>query len=185
MLARNCVLQVENTLKKYFLSQFYPKLCSSSYPRVFTQKMASSFSGPTVWSQTVVSIESKKRGIHLITDEITSIPELRKYKVGLVNLCIQHTSASLSLNESWDPSVRVDMEMMLNRLAPENAPYTHTMEESDDMPAHVKTSLMGASLTIPITSGRLNLGTWQGIWLCEHRDRGSSRKIVVTMQGVQ
>lgn len=96
--------------------------------------MASSSSSPTVWSQVVVTIEPKRRGIHLITDKIDTIAELKKYKIGLANLCIQHTSASLSLNESWDPSVRDDMEMMLNRLAPENAPYSHTLEGSDDMP---------------------------------------------------
>lgn len=139
----------------------------------------------TVWHQTVISIQAKKRGVHIITDEIQRIPELKKYKIGLANLLLQHTSASLSLNECWDSSVRSDMEMMLNRLAPEDAPYQHTLEGADDMPAHVKTSLMGASLTIPITNGKLNLGTWQGIWLCEHRDHASSRKIVVTLQGTQ
>lgn len=138
-----------------------------------------------MWHQTVLTIEAKKRGIHLITDKIAQIPELKKYKIGLAHLLLQHTSASLSLNESWDPSVRVDMEMMLNRLAPENAPYTHTLEGQDDMPAHVKTALIGASVTVPITKGKLNMGTWQGIWLCEHRDHASSRKIVVTLQGVQ
>ena len=96
---------------------------------------------------------------------------------------MQHTSASLSLNECWDGQVRDDMEMMLNKLAPESAPYTHTLEGSDDMPAHVKCSLMGTSLSLPITNGKLNVGTWQGIWLCEHRDHGSSRRILVTLQG--
>lgn len=96
-------------------------------------KMATA-TGQTVWHQSVVTIEAKKRGIHLITDKIAKLPELKKYKIGLANLCLQHTSASLSLNESWDPSVRDDMEMMLNRMAPENAPYTHTIEGPDDMP---------------------------------------------------
>ena len=106
-------------------------------------------------------------------------------KIGTANLTIQHTSASISLNECWDGQVRDDMEMMLNRLAPENAPYTHTLEGSDDMPAHVKCSLMGSSINIPVTNGKLNIGTWQGIWLCEHRNHAGSRKIVVTLQGCE
>lgn len=101
----------------------------------------------------------------------------------MMNVLIQHTSASISLNECWDGSVRDDMEMVLNRLVPENAPYTHTLEGPDDMPAHVKCSLMGASLNIPIQNGKLHMGTWQGIWLCEHRDHASPRKLVVTVQG--
>lgn len=113
------------------------------------------------------------------------MPFLKKIKIGTMNIMIQHTSASLSINECWDDSVRDDMEMMLNRLAPENAPYTHTLEGSDDMPAHVKCSLMGSSLTIPITDGQMNIGTWQGIWLCEHRNHGGSRKCVVTVQGCE
>ncbi|EDO31717.1 predicted protein [Nematostella vectensis] len=141
--------------------------------------------GNTVWHQTSITVEPKKRGIHLITDKINKIPELKKYKIGLAHLLLQHTSASLSLNESWDPSVRKDMEMMLNRLAPEDAPYIHTLEGPDDMPAHVKTSLMGTSLTVPITNGKLNIGTWQGIWLCEHRDHASARHIIITLQGTQ
>lgn len=108
---------------------------------------------------------------------------MKSIKVGLATLTIQHTSASISLNECWDGQVRDDMEMMLNRIAPENAPYTHTLEGSDDMPAHVKTSLIGASITIPITKGKLNIGTWQGVWLCEHRNNAGSRRIVVTLQG--
>ncbi|KXN69734.1 UPF0047-domain-containing protein [Conidiobolus coronatus NRRL 28638] len=102
----------------------------------------------------------------------------------LANFFIQHTSASLTINENCDPDVRKDMEMMLNKLAPENAPYIHTDEGPDDMPGHVKSSLFGASLNIPISNGRLNLGTWQGIWLCEHRNHGGSRRIVVTLQGL-
>lgn len=113
------------------------------------------------------------------------LPFLKKIRIGTMNVTIQHTSASISLNECWDGSVRTDMEMMLNRLAPENAPYTHTLEGADDMPAHVKCSLMGASITVPITEGKLNLGTWQGIWLCEHRDHGGSRRLVVTVQGCE
>ena len=102
-----------------------------------------------------------------------------------MNIMIQHTSASISVNECWDDSVRVDMEMMLNKLVPENAPYTHTLEGADDMPAHVKCSLMGSSVTIPITEGKLGLGTWQGVWLCEHRNRASSREFLVTVQGCE
>lgn len=102
-----------------------------------------------------------------------------------MNLLIQHTSASITLNECWDSDVRVDMEMTLNTLAPENAPYKHTIEGPDDMPAHIKCSLMGASITIPITDGQLNMGTWQGIWLCEHRDHATPRKIIVTVQGCE
>jgi len=142
-------------------------------------------SGPTVWFQTVVNVKPKPRGVHNITSEIEKIPELRKYKVGLAHFLLQHTSASICVNECWDSSVRTDMEMMLNRLVPENAPYEHTLEGPDDMPAHVKTALIGPSVTVPITNGKLNLGTWQGLWLCEHRNHGGSRRIVVTLQGVQ
>ncbi|XP_065833380.1 UPF0047 protein YjbQ-like isoform X4 [Oscarella lobularis] len=138
-----------------------------------------------MWHQTLITISPKARGIHLITDKIQKIPELRSYKIGLAHLLLQHTSASLALNESWDPDVRVDMEMMLNRFAPEDAPYKHTAEGPDDMPAHVKTCLVGSQLTVPITDGKLNLGTWQGIWLCEHRDHAGARKIVVTLQGTK
>ncbi|XP_065833379.1 UPF0047 protein YjbQ-like isoform X3 [Oscarella lobularis] len=156
-----------------------------------------------MWHQTLITISPKARGIHLITDKIQKIPELRSYKIGLAHLLrtdvkfytttdieicfslVQHTSASLALNESWDPDVRVDMEMMLNRFAPEDAPYKHTAEGPDDMPAHVKTCLVGSQLTVPITDGKLNLGTWQGIWLCEHRDHAGARKIVVTLQGTK
>ncbi|XP_068745815.1 UPF0047 protein YjbQ-like isoform X1 [Montipora capricornis] len=157
--------------------------------------------GATVWFQTVVNIRPRSRGVHVITDEIEKIPELKKYKVGLAHLLLQHTSASICLNECWDPSVRTDMEMMLNRLVPEHGPpYKHTLEGPDDMPGqlllvtclsfcsptgHVKTALVGPSVTVPITNGKLNLGTWQGIWLCEHRNCAGSRRIVVTLQGVQ
>ena len=102
-----------------------------------------------------------------------------------MSVVIQHTSASISLNECWDHDVRTDMEMLLNNLAPENAPYTHTLEGPDDMPAHGKCSLMGSSVTIPISNGKLSLGTWQGVWLCEHRNHASSRTLVVTVQGCE
>ncbi|RKO85897.1 hypothetical protein BDK51DRAFT_22223 [Blyttiomyces helicus] len=139
----------------------------------------------TAWFQKTVSLTAKRRGCHLkLTPSPAQIPELREFKIGLAHFLLQHTSASLAhscllfLGPHVDPDVRVDMEMMLNRIAPENAPYTHTMEGSDDMPAHVKSSLMGVSINVPITNGKLALGTWQGIWLGEHRDRGGSRTYV-------
>lgn len=121
------------------------------------------------------------RGYHLITQHVLrALPELPE--TGLLHVFIQHTSAALTLNENADPDVRVDFETILNRIVPEDLPeYTHTYEGSDDMPAHVKASLLGASVTIPITQGRLNLGTWQGIYLCEFRNRGGQRRLVATI----
>ncbi|KAJ1917513.1 hypothetical protein H4219_003146 [Mycoemilia scoparia] len=135
------------------------------------------------WYQKTLTLQSRSRGCYLVTDEITRAisSSLKQYKVGIAN--IFRNSASLTLNENYDPDVRTDMEMMLNRLAPENAPYIHTMEGPDDMPGHVKSSLFGVSLNIPIKDGKLALGTWQGIWLCEHRDYPHSRNVVVTIQG--
>ena len=123
------------------------------------------------------------RGFHLVTSEILdSIPELAQVEAGLLHIFIKHTSASLSLNENADPTVRQDFESHFNQMVPEGAPYyRHTMEGPDDMPAHIKASLLGSGLTLPIRNGRLNLGTWQGIYLCEHRDRGGSRKVVITI----
>ena len=120
-----------------------------------------------------------------MTDEILAqLPELRGLRVGLAHLFIQHTSASLTVNENADPSVRGDMEAHFNRQVPDGAPYfTHTLEGDDDMPAHLKATMIGAGLTIPVADGRLALGTWQGIYLCEHRDRGGSRRVVVTLHG--
>uniref|UniRef100_A0A5S6QPA9 Secondary thiamine-phosphate synthase enzyme n=1 Tax=Trichuris muris TaxID=70415 RepID=A0A5S6QPA9_TRIMR len=136
------------------------------------------------WIQKVIKLKSRARGCHLITEDVeNALPELREFSIGVLHLCLQHTSASISLNENWDNNVRVDAEMMLNHLVPENMPYRHTCEGPDDMPAHVKSALVGATLCIPITNGRLNLGGWQGIWLCEHRNIGGSRKIVATIQG--
>ncbi len=137
------------------------------------------------WIQKEFSISARKRGFHLVTSEILSkIPELTTIRCGLLHLLLKHTSASLTLNENADPSVRIDMERHFNVLAPEDARYyTHDTEGSDDMPAHIKCSLLGASLIIPITDGRLNLGTWQGIYLCEHRDDGGNRRIVATIAG--
>jgi secondary thiamine-phosphate synthase enzyme len=138
-----------------------------------------------MWIQKEISIKARSRGFHIITSEIISaIPELSKCKVGLLNIFIQHTSASLTLNENVSPDVRVDIESHLNNMVPENAPYfTHTYEGADDMPAHIKSSLFGASITIPVTNGKLNMGTWQGIYLCEHRDYGGSRRLVLTLSG--
>ncbi|ASI89152.1 hypothetical protein VME0621_04448 [Vibrio mediterranei] len=138
-----------------------------------------------MWQQKTLYLSAKARGFHLITDEIEQqLPQLQDYSVGLLHLFIQHTSASLTLNENADPTVRSDMESHFNRYVPENAPYyKHTYEGSDDMPAHIKSSLLGASVTIPISQGQLALGTWQGIYLGEHRDFGGERRIIATLQG--
>ncbi|MGI2172315.1 secondary thiamine-phosphate synthase enzyme YjbQ [Shewanella sp. MF05960] len=138
-----------------------------------------------MWIQRSITLTPKKRGFHLITDEVLKlIPQLREIEVGLLHVFIQHTSASLTINENADPTVRGDMERHFNVLAPEGAPYfKHTFEGADDMPAHIKSTLIVVSQTIPITHGRLNLGTWQGLYLCEHRDNASSRTIIVTVQG--
>ncbi|MGD8781897.1 MAG: secondary thiamine-phosphate synthase enzyme YjbQ [Ignavibacteria bacterium] len=138
-----------------------------------------------MWFQKEITLKSRRRGFHIITNEILNeLPELCNVKVGLMNIFIQHTSASLTINENVSPDVRVDMESHFNKMVPENAPYyEHTLEGSDDMPAHIKSSLLGPSLTIPIKNGKLNLGTWQGIYLCEHRNYGGSRKVVVTING--
>lgn len=137
------------------------------------------------WYQKEIVMSPKRRGFHLVTREIISqVPELGEISVGLAHIFIQHTSASLALNENADPTVRQDMESHFNVIVPENAPYyIHTYEGPDDMPAHIKAVLLGSSLTLPISSGRLNLGTWQGIYLCEHRDRARGRRLVVTLHG--
>lgn len=138
----------------------------------------------SAWFQRKINLRPQHRGVHLVTEEILrQMPELCQFSVGLFHVQILHTSASLALNESWDPDVRDDMEMMLNKIVPEGLPYRHSCEGPDDMPAHVKACFLGSSLTIPITDGKLNLGTWQGIWLCEHRDQAGSRKLVVTLNG--
>ena len=135
--------------------------------------------------QKEIDISAKKRGFHLITREILNeIPEIKNISEGIMHIFIQHTSASLTINENADPDVRVDMETHFNKSVPENAPYyIHTTEGSDDMPAHLKSVILGSSVTIPITSGHLNLGTWQGVYLCEHRNYGGRRRLVVTMWG--
>ncbi len=137
------------------------------------------------WVQKEIQLAPRSRGFHLVTAEINQqLPELRDFHVGLAHIFIQHTSASLALNENADPTVRQDMERHFNLLAPENAAYfVHTYEGSDDMPAHIKAVLLGSSVTVPVKDGRFYLGTWQGIYLCEHRNRGGSRRLVVTIHG--
>ena len=136
-----------------------------------------------MWRQMEIALAPRRRGCHLITEEILrQLPELPT--VGLINIFIKHTSAALTINENADPDVQTDLGAILDRLVKERESYyLHTMEGDDDMPAHAKASLIGPSLTIPITNGRLNLGTWQGICLCEFRNYGGSRKIVVTITG--
>ena len=138
-----------------------------------------------MWMQKEIILSPKSRGFHLITREIVQqLPELHDFRIGLAHIFIQHTSASLALNENADPTVRRDMEAHFNRMVPEDMPYyVHTYEGPDDMPAHIKAALLGSSVTVPVTNGRFNLGTWQGIYLCEHRNRGGRRRLVVTIQG--
>lgn len=136
------------------------------------------------WIQRLLQLPPYRRGFHLITSEIQdALPELSQIQVGLLHVFIQHTSASLSINENADPDVPADLERALSAIAPEDFPYEHRAEGPDDMPAHVKASLLGASLTVPVRAGRLWLGTWQGIYLCEHRNRGGGRRLVLTLQG--
>ncbi len=136
------------------------------------------------WQQRDLTLKPRRRGLHIITDEVTSaLAELKPVRVGLLHIFIQHTSASLTINENADSDVLRDLEASLNHLAPEDFPYQHTVEGPDDMPAHVKASLMGSSLTIPIRDGRLVLGTWQGIYLCEHRNRATARRLTLTLNG--
>ncbi|EGU30212.1 hypothetical protein VII00023_20050 [Vibrio ichthyoenteri ATCC 700023] len=138
-----------------------------------------------MWSQKTISLQAKPRGFHLITDEIEQqLPQIQSLSVGLLHLFVQHTSASLTLNENADPTVRSDMEKHFNHYVPERAAYyQHIYEGDDDMPAHIKASTLGSSVTIPITDGCLALGTWQGIYLGEHRDHGGSRHLIATIQG--
>jgi secondary thiamine-phosphate synthase enzyme len=138
-----------------------------------------------MWIQREIILTAKPRGFHLITDELLrELPELRDCAVGMMNVFIMHTSASLTVNENADPAVRQDFESSFNRIVPEDEPYyRHSDEGADDLPAHVKASLLGSSLNIPVAGGRPRLGTWQGIYLCEHRNHGGSRRIVVTIHG--
>ncbi|MEQ8847047.1 secondary thiamine-phosphate synthase enzyme YjbQ [Botrimarina sp.] len=136
------------------------------------------------WSQTTLELPEMPRGFHLITHRIVdALPAIGETRAGVLHVFIQHTSASLTINENADPDVRVDLEAAFNAIAPKSFPYTHTSEGPDDMPAHVKASLLGASLSIPVADGRLALGTWQGITLCEHRDHGGPRRLVLTLAG--
>jgi len=138
----------------------------------------------TTWLQKNISLARRPRGFHLVTSEIlAALPELASFRCGLLHVFIQHTSASLTINENADSDVQGDLESSLNAIAPEDFPYVHTIEGPDDMPAHVKASLMGSSISIPIANGKLLLGTWQGIYLCEHRNRASSRHLVLTLHG--
>ncbi|SFM04677.1 secondary thiamine-phosphate synthase enzyme YjbQ [Nitrosomonas communis] len=138
-----------------------------------------------MWIQKQLYLRARVRGFHLVTDEILQqLPELRQVRVGIMTILLQHTSASLTLNENADPAVRQDFEDYFNHIVPEEAPYyRHRDEGSDDLPAHLKSSLLGCSLIIPVTNGRLNLGTWQGIYLCEHRNHGGSRTLIITING--
>ncbi len=138
-----------------------------------------------MWIQKEIILQPRQRGFHLITDEvINNIPELIDISIGSLSIFIKHTSASLTINEDADPTVRIDFESYFNEAVPENAPYyKHTIEGPDDMPAHLKSSILGSSITIPISDGKLNLGTWQGIYLCEHRNKKPTRKIVITING--
>jgi secondary thiamine-phosphate synthase enzyme len=136
------------------------------------------------WSQREITLRPRPRGVHLVTPEIVeAVPELSDLRIGLAHLFLRHTSASLTLNENASPDVRRDFESWLNVAVPEDFAWTHTLEGPDDMPAHIKASLMGASLSLPISGGRLALGTWQGVYLCEHRDRGGPRSLLVTLAG--
>ncbi|QDU45756.1 hypothetical protein Mal52_42520 [Symmachiella dynata] len=131
-----------------------------------------------------LTLPAAPRGFHLVTRQVVAaIPDLADVRAGLLNVFIQHTSASISINENADPDVPVDLEMAFNKIAPESWPYVHTCEGPDDMPAHIKASMLGNTLTIPVSSGQLCLGTWQGIYLCEHRDYATSRRLVLTLQG--
>ena len=136
------------------------------------------------WLQRRMSLGPFRRGFHLVTRQIVeALPELTQYRVGLLQVFIQHTSASLTINENADAEVRADLEAVFNQLAPETFPYEHTYEGADDMPAHVKAALLGSSVLVPISQGQLALGTWQGIYLCEHRNRASARNLILTIQG--
>jgi secondary thiamine-phosphate synthase enzyme len=136
------------------------------------------------WVQRQLRLAPRTRGFHLITAEVAhALPELKRCQTGLLHVFVQHTSASLAINENADPDVARDLESSLDAIAPEDFPYLHTAEGADDMPAHVKAILIGSSVSVPVAGGELLLGTWQGIYLCEHRDRGGSRRLVLSLQG--
>ena len=138
-----------------------------------------------MWIQKEIQLKPRSRGFHIITNEILDqLLELQDIEIGMMNIFIKHTSASLTINENADPTVRQDFEAYFNRAVPENEPYyKHTLEGSDDLPAHLKSSILGSSLNIPVTNGRLNMGIWQGVYLCEHRNYGGSRTLVVSISG--
>ena len=137
-----------------------------------------------MWIQETLRLRARRRGFHVITHEVMdAVPQLSRVKIGWMQVFILHTSASLTINENADPDVRVDFETAMNHAVPENLPYVHTLEGPDDMPAHVKASMLGSQVMIPLRDGRPVLGTWQGIYLCEHRDHASGRNLVVTIQG--
>jgi secondary thiamine-phosphate synthase enzyme len=138
-----------------------------------------------MWVQREITLRERPRGFHLVTREVLeAVPELQRLQVGLLHVFIRHTSASLTLNENASPDVRDDFEAFFNEAVPEDAPYwTHTIEGPDDMPAHIKASLLGPSLSLPVSRGRLAVGTWQGIYLCEHRDHGGPRSLILTLSG--
>lgn len=138
-----------------------------------------------MWHQKEITIGAKSRGFHIITDEVVNqLPKLKEINTGIAHIFIKHTSASLTINENADPSVRRDFASHFKRMVPEDMSlYEHTLEGPDDMTSHIKSSLLGHSVSIPITDGALNLGTWQGIYLCEHRNNGGQRKLVITLNG--
>ena len=136
------------------------------------------------WTQRQISLPACPRGFHLVTRHVVEgMPEIEQVQAGLLHVFILHTSASLTINENADPDVRVDLELAFNHIAPEELPYEHTVEGPDDMPAHVKATLAGSSVTLPVRDGRLALGTWQGIYLCEHRNHAGPRKLILTLHG--
>ena len=136
------------------------------------------------WEQRALKLPPMGRGFHLITEQILSaLPELDLWEIGLLHIFLQHTSASLAINENADPDVPIDLESVFSAIAPEDFPYRHTCEGPDDMPAHVKSSMLGNTLMIPVSRGQLSLGTWQGIYLCEHRNQASPRRLMLTLQG--
>ena len=138
-----------------------------------------------MWAQQQINLPAFSRGFHIITSYvIDSVPEIKNQSIGMLHLFIKHTSASIAINEGADPDVRTDFETHFNKLVPENSPdFIHNAEGPDDMPAHIKSAILGSSLSIPITDGKINLGTWQDIYLCEHRNHASGRKLIVTIEG--
>ncbi|CAI5531829.1 unnamed protein product [Closterium sp. Naga37s-1] len=160
-----------------------PSASSPSASSASQSTAAAEAAGKTVWFQKTIELPPYKRGCHIITSHIMrAVPEIAEFRVGIANIFVLHTSASLTINENASPDVPLDMEDALNRIAPEGNHYRHLDEGYDDMPAHVKSSLMGCSLTIPIMSGRFKLGTWQGIYLNEHRNYGGARQLCITIQ---